>query len=70
MLVAKTYPILEKALEEGIEWGMFRFLKHRDEPKVDLESPVIREALKEAILNEIQNRIAEYFDYVHKEYLE
>jgi hypothetical protein len=51
----KTYPVLERAIEEGIAYGYQRAFKHTETPS--------EEAIKTEILNSVMNSISEVIDF-------
>lgn len=52
---ARTYEVLRRAVEDGIEYGWRRAHKHTDAP----ESEAIKEQVAQGILNEV----CEWFDF-------
>ena len=56
MLVPKTYPLLEKAIEDGVTYGFRKAHKHDDAPsEFDVRT---------AIENAVMFQISEAFDFV------
>jgi hypothetical protein len=49
---AKVYPLMREAVEAGIAYGWMRAHKHVDDPGPD----AIKEALEQAVMNEICER--------------
>jgi hypothetical protein len=56
MLVPKTYPLLAKAIDEGVKYGYRRAHKHTETPS-EFE---IRSAVEDAVMY----HIAEAFDFI------
>lgn len=56
MLIPKTYPLLEKAIEDGVTYGFRKAHKHTDEPS-EFE-------ICSAISDAVMFQIAEAFDFV------
>ena len=55
MMVPKTYALLDRCVEEGIQYGWNRAHKHTDTP----DEIWIREQIHQAIMNEI----SDWFDF-------
>lgn len=51
----RAYPLLVRAVEEGVEYGWRRAFKHTDTPEPD--------AIKDQIMTAVTNAICEYFDF-------
>jgi hypothetical protein len=58
-LIPKTYNILTRAIEEGMNSGFRRAYKHTDAPN--------EEQIKENIMREIMNNICEVFSFDDEE---
>ena len=56
MLVPKTYPLLEKAIEDGVTYGFRKAHKHTDEPS-EFE-------ICSAIADAVMFQISDTFDFV------
>lgn len=56
MLVPKTYPLLEKAIEDGVTYGFRKAHKHTDEPS-EFE-------ICSAIADAVMFQISEAFEFV------
>lgn len=54
MLKPKTYLMLERCVEEGVEYGLGRAYKHDDDPP--------HEVISEHIQREVMNQICEWFN--------
>ena len=54
-LVAKAFPLMQRAVEEGVSYGYNRAFKHTDTPA--------EEDLKTAIEEAVINSICEWFDF-------
>ena len=52
---ARAYPLMERAVEQGVMWGWQRAHKHVRRPT--------EEQLKDAMCEEIMREIAEAFDF-------
>jgi hypothetical protein len=55
MMKPKVYPLLERCVEDGINYGWNRAHKHSDEP----DEAWIREQILQAVMNEL----SEWFDF-------
>lgn len=55
----KSYRVLQRALEEGFEWGWQRAHKHTDTPT--------KAVIEENIIREIENAIADVFHFSNDE---
>jgi hypothetical protein len=49
---AKVYPLMREAVEAGVSYGWLRAHKHVDDPEPD----AIKEAVEQAVMNEICER--------------
>ena len=56
---ANQYQIFRAAAEQGVAFGVSRWLKYRDEPIEDWD----REALEEHLVREVLNEICERFEF-------
>lgn len=54
-VTAKSYVIMERAVEEGIEFGWNRAYKHTESPEPEL--------IREKIAQEVMNAICDVFDF-------
>ncbi len=52
----RAYPVLHRAVEEGVAYGYRRAHKHTDTPDVRV--------IQEQIVNAVMNEICEYFDFI------
>lgn len=57
-LKPKTYPILVQAIEEGVAYGLHQAYKHAD---IENNEP-LEHQIKDAITNAVINEIFEWFD--------
>lgn len=51
----KTYPVLSRAVEEGVAYGWTRAHKHTDNPSED--------SVKDAIADAVMSSIGEFFTF-------
>jgi hypothetical protein len=58
-MVVRTYPVLVRCLEDGINYGWERAFKYTDAPS--------EEAIKDAILQGAINEICEWFTFLDGE---
>jgi hypothetical protein len=54
-MVVRAYPILRRAVEEGVAYGYRRAHKHTDAPAVH--------AIEEHIVSAVMNEVCDYFDF-------
>jgi hypothetical protein len=54
-MTVRAYPVLHRAVEEGVAYGYRCAHKHTDAPDV--------RAIEEQIVNAVMNEVCEYFDF-------
>jgi hypothetical protein len=62
VIVAKAYPLLQEAIENGVKWGIRRVFKYRDKDTIT-ENELVEEDKIDQILNCIMVEVCERFDF-------